>query len=703
MNSTPNTPAEESAFNQGVSLLRQGDSEQAIRVFNEILREVPDNVEAHLALYQIFQSANQWPVALEHLICAARTRPSILTSADYLSVSDAVSQFNWHATALEFASKAYELEPTSSDALKKVIDYSIKLGRWDLAQAALQTLKDRQPQLWESTNKVFYRQGYPYKDWQLHSVLGDLADGLVRSSTNSELSRTSNIALLGDLCGAITGFEGIAKSDNGSAEAHFNLGLVTMSLASVSGRWELNESAMAAFIEATQKQPEWADAQMNLGICAFRLPDDQRRGIEPIDCLRLAVQLDPTSPRFHHALGMHLCWKGQVGESFKSFTTYYRQLEERSEQHPLGKLGIRFVSEDMVTAIGHMGQTPDLLIKSQLLGLRPNHKFVLAVDRCIVANPALLKEWERYITVVTDPEQVRRLRTLKKDLEVPAWLGPMPDGTYATSNLALSYIQREWDRQGREPLLKLSDEQKKRGWDTLAKLGVPKGSWFVALHARDTGYKGEAKGQIIDRLRNADIHNYIAAAQMLTDSDGWVIRLGEPQSSPTPDLPRVIDYAHSEFKSDWMDVFLASQCRFFLGGSGGIVGVPQAYHVPLIATDFPPICPNLMNACDIFTPKLLYSKKYERLLTFKELMQPPFIFTEWHEIFDREQVVIVNNTAEEILEVTKEMLDRVEGRLTYRSDDDALQERFRALIPPEYGVMLCRVGRSFLARYATLL
>ena len=49
----------------------------------------------------------------------------------------------------------------------------------------------------------------------------------------------------------------------------------------------------------------------------------------------------------------------------------------------------------------------------------------------------------------------------------------------------------------------------------------------------------------------------------------WCLRMGDPSMRPMPRAPRVIDYAHSAIRSDWMDVFLCARCRFFIGNTSG--------------------------------------------------------------------------------------------------------------------------------------
>jgi hypothetical protein len=65
----------------------------------------------------------------------------------------------------------------------------------------------------------------------------------------------------------------------------------------------------------------------------------------------------------------------------------------------------------------------------------------------------------------------------------------------------------------------------------------------------------------------------------------------------------------------------------------------------------------------------------------------------------------VENTAEDILELVREMLDRLEGKLEETADDRALQERFMKLLRPghySFGTV-SRIGAAYLRKYRHLL
>jgi hypothetical protein len=63
----------------------------------------------------------------------------------------------------------------------------------------------------------------------------------------------------------------------------------------------------------------------------------------------------------------------------------------------------------------------------------------------------------------------------------------------------------------------------------------------------------------------------------------------------------------------------------------------------------------------------------------------------------------VDNTPEEIREIVREMLDRLDGQARYSEEDELRQASFRALADRHGLVGFPDIGRDFLRRHAELL
>jgi hypothetical protein len=97
-------------------------------------------------------------------------------------------------------------------------------------------------------------------------------------------------------------------------------------------------------------------------------------------------------------------------------------------------------------------------------------------------------------------------------------------------------------------------------------IGIPKDSWFVCLHVREGGFRNDRGKR---DYRNSNILNYIPAINEITSRGGWVVRLVDNTMTPLPSMENVIDYPFTKYKSDFMDLCLIQNCRFFIGDQSG--------------------------------------------------------------------------------------------------------------------------------------
>jgi len=294
---------------------------------------------------------------------------------------------------------------------------------------------------------------------------------------------------------------------------------------------------------------------------------------------------------------------------------------------------------------------------------------------------------------------IERLLPLAKTircLEYTLYHIKLASGHMVDIGYAMPIIQKQWEAEAHPPLLTRSSSDYERGWNCLQDLGVPKNAWFVCLHVREDGFRPE--GTISHR--SADINTYLLAIELIVARGGWVIRMGDPSMKPLPYMSQVIDYAHTEAKSDWMDVFLCSSCRFFLGSASGLVTVPLIFGVPCALTNIWPISGRSPSSQDLFIPKLAWSEVENRYLTFEEALAPRFFFNLNSKLLYSWGIKVVDNTPEEINDLVLEMLDRLEGKFQYTEEDEVLQQQFNSL-PTPYGpsAFNSRMGRSFLHNY----
>ncbi|MBI3553555.1 MAG: TIGR04372 family glycosyltransferase [Elusimicrobia bacterium] len=261
------------------------------------------------------------------------------------------------------------------------------------------------------------------------------------------------------------------------------------------------------------------------------------------------------------------------------------------------------------------------------------------------------------------------------------------------------------------PQLSFLPEEERRGQRLLAEMGIPEGAPFVCFHARDKAYldvmhshnsREEWSGH---DYRDCDIANYLPAAEALAAMGIYALRMGSVvEKRVSPRHPKVIDYA-TRFRSDFGDMYLLAHCKFYIGNTAGAVCVPPCFNVPTAAANYSPLGYALWRPGDIFIPKKYRDTASGRLATFSELVEKGIDRWQDDKLFRNAGLEVVENSAEEVLGLTKEMNSRLDGTWDPQADDDELQRRYRALFPTGHQITgyPSRVGADFLRRNRVLL
>jgi putative glycosyltransferase (TIGR04372 family) len=359
---------------------------------------------------------------------------------------------------------------------------------------------------------------------------------------------------------------------------------------------------------------------------------------------------------------------------------------------------VRFLLLTAPGRIGHLSTDPGIFVKRRKLGMDGWSFGVLICPRGVAANECLLDYWRRYITVVQSPlltplfTRLTRFKYLEYDARTHAINETSPH----------IEVERRWNR-GRA-LLRLTDGHRREGRAVLERLGVPYDAEFVCIHCREPGFSPSDDDS--QAYRDSNIENYASTIAELTARSIWCIRMGGPTTRPLAPRDKLIDYAHSNARSEQMDIFLPAACKFFLGGSSGLIFVANVFGRATGSSNHAPLSTVVsFGPEDVAIPKLLYAEAEGRYLTFAEAFSSDAGNLRYQNLYQERGLRTIENTADEIRAVAMEMLERAEGRAHYTRKDEELQARFKSLMRPghySYGGVT-RVGRDFLRKYEHLL
>ncbi len=367
----------------------------------------------------------------------------------------------------------------------------------------------------------------------------------------------------------------------------------------------------------------------------------------------------------------------------------------------LEKMPFRVLDDVWARHIGHTA-TIDYVLKLGILEGRDPQDTIWYVPRgSKIANRFLLEQVAAHLRFVDDPADLPFSPAAVQALHFD-YLGPrLSDGTTGYFWQVASDTFGRWEKESRAPLFSLPAEIKERGWDALHRAGMPRDAWFVALHVREGTYDGRHAG--MHGVHNAKLASYFPAIAEITRRGGWVIRMGDPSMTPLPPLSNVIDYCHSDWRGDWMDIFIAAACRFMLGSGSGPVFIPPIYGVPSVITNWWPPAHRPLHTFDIFVPKLVRQLGQGRYLTLSESLQEPFSYCHSSRYLAEHGVYVEDADAELIRAAAAEMLDRLDGTLQQSSEVSDLQLCADQIYQAHGGFGSSPMAADFIRRYADLI
>ena len=313
--------------------------------------------------------------------------------------------------------------------------------------------------------------------------------------------------------------------------------------------------------------------------------------------------------------------------------------------------------------------------------------------------------WRKYIKIsFEDSSKETETRVKNKLLSDLCWYADL-NGKACYIEYAKCKIQERWEFEKKKPLFDRRKINFKNAKATLKEIGLPKNSWFVTLHVRDSGFYTGKPGSKdnIDDYRDANITTYFEAIEEITKRGGYVVRAGDPKMKTTKKMPGLIDYAHHPKRSNLCDMYLFANCRFFIGTSSGPILNPFLFGVPVVGTNYAPIAGRLHGSKSIVIHKKIYSDEKKRFLKIQECLQSAFGRGWASHHYQANNLRLIDNTSEEIKDAVIEMIETLDKAIQYSAQQEKLQNQINSLYNKYSGYGSSgRIGRRYLANISNL-
>ena len=255
--------------------------------------------------------------------------------------------------------------------------------------------------------------------------------------------------------------------------------------------------------------------------------------------------------------------------------------------------------------------------------------------------------------------------------------------------------------------ISFTENEEIKGKKTLEKFGLPKDAKFVCLIVRDRGYlsrnsesENSARWDYHD-YRNGDIDKYVLASEELASRGYYVFRVGTHVEKPLKSKNiKIIDYANSDLRSDFMDIYLGAKCSFCVSTATGFDGIPVMFRKP-IAYIVVPLGTILTNSKqNLILTKHHINKLTKKELSISEIFSSNVALSFRTEEFKNNNVVLQENTPEEIRDLVIEMDERINKHWKETDEDILLQENFWSIFKKNMGANLHQKEKGkFSAKY----
>ncbi|MBT5492125.1 TIGR04372 family glycosyltransferase [bacterium] len=342
--------------------------------------------------------------------------------------------------------------------------------------------------------------------------------------------------------------------------------------------------------------------------------------------------------------------------------------------------------------LGHLVLNTDLFLRRIQLGLIPNDvKYIFFVYN--PANKQIVTMFKRVLTVIESEFFCKILA---------------PFAIFKTRFYQqLPFLGNEYYEfnQANKSLF-FTKEEIGIGNKKLQQMGLKNEDWYVCIFSRDHTYYNKFSPNTdvsFSTHRNSDINTYNLAVEYILQKGGFVIRMGNCVGTKLNfEHEHVIDYA-SQNANDFMDIFLAAHCRFYLGSTSGAVDLAAVFDIPVAGVNIVPIGYPLFGKKSIFISKKIINKNTFEMIPFSEqlnVFSGNQVSTDLipEKILDKKGWKFEDNSDTEILDITKEMFERLENKFKVINTDKI--EEYQKIFPKTniYKNNKSPIGQDFLEK-----
>ena len=213
------------------------------------------------------------------------------------------------------------------------------------------------------------------------------------------------------------------------------------------------------------------------------------------------------------------------------------------------------------------------------------------------------------------------------------------------------------------------------------KFGIKYDSKFACLAIRDEDYLKKEfpeKNFSYHNPRNTSMKKFIPAIKEIVKKNYYVFRMGKHVKKPLSiKNKKIIDYAMSNNRSDFLDIYLASQCDFLLCSSTGIQNITEIFRKPFATLMIPLGAIDTKSKKNINLVKHYHFIKTGKKLTLEEIFLYDVALSGVNNIdFKKKGIELKENSATEIKDLVLDMMNNIKNKWVLSKQNQKLQNEF---------------------------
>jgi putative glycosyltransferase (TIGR04372 family) len=290
-----------------------------------------------------------------------------------------------------------------------------------------------------------------------------------------------------------------------------------------------------------------------------------------------------------------------------------------------------------------------------------NKPTIFISEKNNITNQYLLSFFKQYLNIVKSDSLQFYFNSVLDNLKIPLEILLPIDKHYYPWDFSVNILYQK-NALNKNNYFRLNEKDINQGMKILNDYGIDSNKKFVVIHIRQDGYKNNYSME--HSVRNSDPNSYLKAIKFLISKDINVIRVGDKSMTKLPKLDGLFDYAHSNIKSDFMDVFFAAKCFFCIGTSSGFYPISMYFDRPVLLLNCVPLSPVLsLKEHSMFLPKKYIYADSKRKISIKKLFLFNYMMFSELKMLKKNNINVIDNSEDEILLSTMNMFQLNTGNL----------------------------------------